>query len=445
MADRKLVGKVVDTQGQPVSGAEAWLFMSGGTSDQQTSGAAGEFTFDLSDAAQWPAGSATLRVRQAGSPLSERQTVQIPEAGSPAPQLVKIHPKEEISASAGLGFLAAMIAFLGLLGTVYLYLHGVTPGKLRDREPIAVEQTSQLSVPLADMLETAAQQAATARDSLAAAETSDAAAPGTATAPAEDPQTADGPADGGPSGESSAEGGEPADPAGGDTEDDEAEAAVEGDEAASPEQQALQAAMVGDSLKTAEEIFAELKKSRVGLLDGDKIQAIDGLFAQADAALENGAIDALGATLDRLLDQVAEERSVFLWEDSPGRLLEVMFWALAATLLRLIFNTGYYLYKSSFLKSAIPQHASFLVIIPVVAVIIAFVLTLVSVDLKMGDTAVKLDMSNVLISIVVAALIGLAPWKSWNFVHKLADLFFKTLAGYFKISSDRAAVEGDKS
>ncbi|MEE8522847.1 MAG: hypothetical protein V3T72_02865 [Thermoanaerobaculia bacterium] len=428
MADRKLEGKVIDTQGRPVAGSDVWLFCHGGSTEQQSSGASGEFSFDLNDTDAWPEGAATLGVRPADSPLVEEKRVQLPETGSPPHQLVNVHAKDEISATSGWLFLTLTIGSLLLLGFFYLDLHGVTAAKLRQRQPIAVEQTSQLSVPLADMLNTAKQQVASARESVATQAASEANEEDASGGQEDEGATGEG-----ATGESEIDG---------DTVDENGavEQEGEGGEASDP-QQPLQDAMVDDSLKTAAEIFAELKKSRVGLLGADKIKALDGLFAQADTALAEGAIDALDATLDRLLAQVEEERSVFLWEDSPGRLLEVMFWALAATLLRLIFDTGYYLYKSSFLKSAIPHHSALVVIIPIVAVIIAFVLTLVRVDMQLGENVLTLDMGNVLIAILVAVLIGLAPWKSWNFLYRLADLLFTTLSGFFKIADQAATTK----
>jgi hypothetical protein len=401
----------------------------------------GAFSYDLGDADAPSAGAATLRVRPSGSPLVESRRVQIPAAGSPPLQLVKVHSADEISATAGWLFLGLSIVFLVLLSAFYLDLHGVTVAKLRDRgQPIAVSRSSQISIPLADMLNVAKQQVAGAREALAARQ------PEAGSGTAAGDRAGGGQAAGGQAAEGTADAEAEDLPADGPPSAGDADAAdAEADEAANPARQALQEAMVGESLKTARKIFADLQKSLAGLLDADQVAALDGLFAQADAALEAGAVDALDATLDRLLKQIEEERELFLWEDMPGRLLEVMFWALAATLLRLIFNAGNYLYKGSFLKSAIPQHLALLVIIPVVAVLIAFVLTLVSVDLKVGDTALKLDMSNILIAIVVAALIGLAPWRSWNFLHKLADLLFTSLAGLFKMTSDRPAADEDQS
>jgi hypothetical protein len=44
---------------------------------------------------------------------------------------------------------------------------------------------------------------------------------------------------------------------------------------------------------------------------------------------------------------------------------------------------------------------------------------------------VSLDLSNVAISILVGAIIGLSPWAAWEFMQDLADALFRKLSALF--------------
>jgi len=44
---------------------------------------------------------------------------------------------------------------------------------------------------------------------------------------------------------------------------------------------------------------------------------------------------------------------------------------------------------------------------------------------------VSLDLSNVAISILVGAIIGLSPWGAWEFMQDLADALFRKLSSPF--------------
>jgi len=82
-------------------------------------------------------------------------------------------------------------------------------------------------------------------------------------------------------------------------------------------------------------------------------------------------------------------------------------------------------------KNAIAHHVSLIVTAPLLAVLIAFVLSLVNISLGLGGRAVSLDLSNVAISILVGAIIGLSPWGAWEFMQDLADALFRKLSSPF--------------
>jgi len=195
--------------------------------------------------------------------------------------------------------------------------------------------------------------------------------------------------------------------------------------------------LVADSLTSAKEIYSGLVSAEAGLFDARKQTVISALFAQAEKANAAKQIDQLEGVLVSLDIALRVPSDPFFWSHYPGNLLEVVFWALAATLIRLLFNAGNFLRKRCFHKNAIAHHVSLIVTAPILAVLIAFVLSLVDINLGLGDRAVQIDLSNVAISILVGAIIGLAPWGAWEFMQDLADTLFRNLSKL--VSSDDAS------
>jgi hypothetical protein len=198
--------------------------------------------------------------------------------------------------------------------------------------------------------------------------------------------------------------------------------------------------LVADSLKSAKEIYEGLASSEAGLFDARKQTVISSLFDQADEANAAEQADQLTVVLVSLDAALREPSDPFFWSHYPGNMLEVVFWALGATLIRLLFNAGNFLRKRCFHKNAIAHHVSLIVTAPLLAVLIAFVLSLIDINLGLGDRAVRIDLSNVAISILVGAIIGLSPWGAWEFMQDLADTLFRNLSKL--VSSDDANASG---
>jgi hypothetical protein len=199
--------------------------------------------------------------------------------------------------------------------------------------------------------------------------------------------------------------------------------------------------LVADSLKAAKDIYDALVSSEEGIFDARKQTVISTLFAQAEkanAAKNSAQLKGVLASLDLAL---REPSDAFFWNHYPGNLLEVVFWALGATLIRLLFNSGNYLRKRCFHKNAIAHHISLIVTAPILAVLIAFVLSLVDINLGLGERAVRIDLSNVAFSILVGAVIGLAPFGAWEFMQDLADALFRNLSKLVSNNDDDASVE----
>jgi hypothetical protein len=183
------------------------------------------------------------------------------------------------------------------------------------------------------------------------------------------------------------------------------------------------------SLAATKRVFDDLVAADSTLFDQHKQVVVNTLFDQADQELAAHHEDRLSDVLARLDGALREPSDPFFWQHYPGNLVEVLFWALGATLIRHLFRTGSYLRRRRFYSNAIAQHVALIVSIPILAVLFAFLLSLIQIDLGMGDQAIRLDLSNVAISILVGAIIGLSPWAAWDFLNSLGDRLFRKLRG----------------
>ena len=129
----------------------------------------------------------------------------------------------------------------------------------------------------------------------------------------------------------------------------------------------------------------------------------------------------------------------WFWTTVPGRYYEILLWALFATLLRLIGNTSYYVSRGIFFRDSIFNKFPLIVTIPLIALLIAFVISFFKISIALGDTEVSLDFSNPFVSIILATLIGLTPWKSWEFMYGLADQFIISLNRWLGLNKASAS------
>jgi hypothetical protein len=174
-----------------------------------------------------------------------------------------------------------------------------------------------------------------------------------------------------------------------------------------------------------------------GLIEKERTKYIEFMFSDIIKIMNTADIDSQ-KVLNQLeyINTLIRQQIAYFWQESPLRYLEILFWAVAATLIRLAMNAGRYIYWGNFYADAIPKHIGYLIAVPIMAVLIAFVLSFVKIDLNLGESGINLDLSNVTASIVVAALVGLTPWQASDFLGGLADLFFKKLSSMFGISEN---------
>ena len=184
--------------------------------------------------------------------------------------------------------------------------------------------------------------------------------------------------------------------------------------------------LIPNAIKTLDTL-ADHALSAAELDSTDFAISLNFLLAQSAISVSNNDLPTLSALLKQIDQVIAQKPQSFFWESYPMRLLEITLWALIATFLRLIVNTGYYLFRKRFIKSGVYHSFGLIVTIPILALLISIVLSFISISIVLGEAELNLDLTNIYISILVATFIGLSPWKGWDYLNGLADSLFKRL------------------
>ncbi len=213
-----------------------------------------------------------------------------------------------------------------------------------------------------------------------------------------------------------------------------------------------------DSISTLdyEFITAELYQIKDGAIELFKASKIDSTYQ----ALINRNLEDVGLAVNRrnkeeiqaalvnsktYIKEVPNFKSTWFWQTIPWSYYEIILWALFATLLRLIGNTSFYVSRNIFYRDSIADKMALLFTIPIIALLITFVISFFKISISIAGTALVVDFSNPFVSIILASLIGLAPWRAWEFIYGLADLLFDSLKKWLGLSkSGDAKSEGNE-
>jgi len=148
----------------------------------------------------------------------------------------------------------------------------------------------------------------------------------------------------------------------------------------------------------------------------DKIVIGDLIGGLEQAVHDNRSGEALDtlARLGRLAEPLGEP---FWWTQPPLLFLEVLLWGLAGVLVYLIFRTGDFLRNHRFYVEGIYYHIAHLITVPILALVFVFLLSQVTLTVEIsGASNVTLDLSDPRILAAVSFLIGVQPWRLYNFL-----------------------------
>ncbi len=149
--------------------------------------------------------------------------------------------------------------------------------------------------------------------------------------------------------------------------------------------------------------------------------------------LQSDSYNALSRNLEQLKTEMKVLDSDYrVWDGLPWKFLEIYLWAFIAVLVRIILYNGRHIYKDTFRKWAFAQQLSFILCVPIIALIIVMVFSLLNFKISSSAFTLDLDLSNLYLNIVIATLIGFVPWKSWHYLISLSDGLFKILPAFPK-------------
>jgi hypothetical protein len=121
--------------------------------------------------------------------------------------------------------------------------------------------------------------------------------------------------------------------------------------------------------------------------------------------------------------------------------VEILLWAFFATVIRFILNIGYYLWRGTYDPRQRWNDLGLLIAVPVIALLISFIISFIKFRFEVGSASFNLDLSHPELAIVFAVLIGLSPWKGWEFLTNLSGSFFGWINGHFSSNSNERNAE----
>ena len=117
-----------------------------------------------------------------------------------------------------------------------------------------------------------------------------------------------------------------------------------------------------------------------------------------------------------------EGLATFLWGQEPFRFLEVLFWAMAGVFVDKLMSVGYYLRRGTFYREGMLMHISHIVSVPLLAVVVVFILSLVTLNVALaGSNEVTLDLNDPRILVALSFMLGSRPWAMREFLQRTAE------------------------
>lgn len=111
-------------------------------------------------------------------------------------------------------------------------------------------------------------------------------------------------------------------------------------------------------------------------------------------------------------EAAAQGSTSLFWSSSPKIYIEIVFWALIGSLVRLVFVTHQYLRWRRFYLQGIYQHVALLITVPILTLVFMVVISMAKLTAE--DSSVVLDLSDPRIVAGASFLIALAPWRLWE-------------------------------
>jgi flagellar biosynthesis protein FliQ len=187
------------------------------------------------------------------------------------------------------------------------------------------------------------------------------------------------------------------------------------------------------SLQTLRSTITALKESWNGvstaiisITEGQMKQA-DLLISRAEIAIDADNAEDVTMALESLKTVLSNQRSTYFWSQPPMNYLEVIFWSLAGILVSLLITSGYYLRRKRFYVEGIWMHASHLLSVPVMALVVVFLISQINLTVQIDESEVALNINDPRLLAAISFIIAVRPWAMLDFVRETGSRVFGQL------------------
>lgn len=172
-------------------------------------------------------------------------------------------------------------------------------------------------------------------------------------------------------------------------------------------------------------------KENWDLISGDIYSLSAGQKKQIDllisGAVTSAAADKVEETqlgIVNLLEVLKKQQNLYLWAEPPYTYLEVLYWSLAGILVSVFFTVGFYLRKKTFIASGIWMHISHILAVPVTALVVVFIISLLKLTVQIENSEVVINLDDPRLLVAISFIISVRPWAILDFVKETGGSLF---------------------
>lgn len=181
-----------------------------------------------------------------------------------------------------------------------------------------------------------------------------------------------------------------------------------------------------NSIETLKESWTNIS-GQIAALTGGQGKQIELFISKAKIAASAKNLQEIQLALASLSAVVKNQRPLFFWTQPPLSYLEVLFWSLAGSLASLLITCGYYLRRKRFYAEGIWMHASHLLSVPLMSLVVVFLISQLKLTVQIDATKVDLDIRSPQLLAAISFIIAVRPWAMLDFVKETGAQVFSQI------------------
>ncbi len=119
--------------------------------------------------------------------------------------------------------------------------------------------------------------------------------------------------------------------------------------------------------------------------------------------------------------EIHSEGDSYLWQKGSQRYFEILFWAVAGILVRLILTVAGYLRRGRFYRSGLYLHWALLICSPILTVVFVLLFSTVQIQAQ----GITLQLSDPRIQVAASFLLAATPWGLWEKLQGVGESFVR--------------------